>query len=109
MIKNLEIFRFYHIVCCEEVTKIGNTRLRIMLERFWASLVVQLVKNPPAMCETWIYFLGWEDPLQRERLPTPVLWLRELHGLCVQSPWGRKESGILETTWHSPYVIENIR
>ena len=27
------------------------------------SLVVQLVKNPPAIRETWVQFLGWEDPL----------------------------------------------
>ena len=29
----------------------------------WASLVAQLVKNPPAMWETWVQSLGWEDPL----------------------------------------------
>ena len=28
------------------------------------SLVVQLVKNPPAMWETWVQSLGWEDPLK---------------------------------------------
>ena len=31
----------------------------------WASLVVQLVKNPPAMRETWIQSLGQEDPLEK--------------------------------------------
>ena len=31
----------------------------------WASLVVQLVKNLPAMQETPIQFLGWEDPLEK--------------------------------------------
>ena len=30
-----------------------------------ASLVAQLVKNMPAMRETWIRSLGWEDPLQK--------------------------------------------
>ena len=30
-----------------------------------ASLVVQLVKNPPGMQETWIQSLGWEDPLEK--------------------------------------------
>ena len=30
-----------------------------------ASLIVQLVKNPPAMQETLIQFLGWEDPLEK--------------------------------------------
>ena len=28
----------------------------------WASLVAQLVKNPPAMWEIWVRSLGWEDP-----------------------------------------------
>ena len=46
-----------------------------------ASLVAQLVKNPPAMWETWIRFLGWEDSLQKERLPTPVFWPGEFNGL----------------------------
>ena len=30
-----------------------------------ASLMVQLVKNPPAMRETWVQSLGWEDPLEK--------------------------------------------
>ena len=29
-----------------------------------ASLVAQMVKNPPAMQETWVRSLGWEDPLE---------------------------------------------
>ena len=33
------------------------------LQYSWASLVAQLVKNPPAMQQTWVRFLGWEDPL----------------------------------------------
>ena len=31
----------------------------------WASLVAETVKNPPAMWETWIQPLGWEDPLEK--------------------------------------------
>ena len=31
----------------------------------WASLVAQLVKNPPAMRETWVRSLDWEDPLEK--------------------------------------------
>ena len=51
----------------------------------------QTVKNMPAMRETWVRSLGWEDLLEkvRERLPTPVFWPRELHGLY--SPWGLEE------------------
>ena len=31
----------------------------------WASLLAQLVKNLPAMRETWVQSLGWEDPLEK--------------------------------------------
>ena len=31
-----------------------------------ASLVAQLVKDPPEMWETWAWSLGWEDPLEKE-------------------------------------------
>ena len=34
------------------------------LQKSWVSLVVQRVKNPPAMRETWVSSLGWEDPLE---------------------------------------------
>ena len=35
------------------------------LQYSWASLVAQLVKNPPAVQETWVQSLGWEDPLEK--------------------------------------------
>ena len=35
------------------------------LQYSWASLVAQLVKNPPAVRETWVPSLGWEDPLEK--------------------------------------------
>ena len=71
----------------------------------WASLVAQLVKNPPAMWETWVWFLGWEDPWRRERLPTPVFWPREFSGLY--SPWRWKESHMME--WLSLSLFSTIR
>ena len=43
------------------------------LQYSWASLTSQLVKNPPAMWETWVQSLGWEDSLIRECLLTSVL------------------------------------
>ena len=39
---------------------LGNDKLGI-----WASLVTQMVKNPPAVQETWVLSLGWEDPLEK--------------------------------------------
>ena len=35
------------------------------LQYSWASFVAQLVNNPPAMRETWVQSLGWEDPLEK--------------------------------------------
>ena len=55
-----------------------------------ASLVAQLVKNLPAMRETWVGKIPW----RRERLPTPGFWPGEFHGLY--SPWGCKESDMTE-------------
>ena len=62
-----------------------TTWLKIVL----ASLMAQLVKNLPAMWETW--FDPWlgKIPWRRDWLPTPVFWPGEFHGLY--SPWGRKE------------------
>jgi len=59
-----------------------------------ASLVAQLVKNPTAMWETWFDPWVGKIPWRRERLPTPVFWPREFHGLY--SPWGPKESDTTE-------------
>ena len=36
------------------------------LQYSWASLVVQMVKNVPAMWDTWVLSLGWEDPLEED-------------------------------------------
>ena len=66
--------------------------------------MAQLVKYPPTMQETWVQFLGWEDPWRRERLPTPVFWPGEFHGLY--SPWGHKELDTTEQLSHP--IISNV-
>ena len=49
--------------------------------------MAQMVKNPPAMWETWVQSLCWEDPLEKGMAPTPVfltgesLWTEESGGL----------------------------
>ena len=66
-----------------------------------ASLVVQVVKNPSSMWETWV--LSWVGKIlwRKERVPTPVLWPGEFHGLY--SPWGCRESDMIERL--SLYVL----
>ena len=58
------------------------------LQYSWASLVAQLVKNLPAMWETWVRSLGWEDPLEKGKATLFSI-------LAWRIPWGRKE---LDTT-----------
>ena len=44
------------------------------LQHSWASLVAQVVKNLPAVWETWVQSLGWEDPLAKGKaMHTSVL------------------------------------
>ena len=53
--------------------------------------MAQLVKNPPAVWETWVQSLGWEDPLEMGKAThSSILPWRILY-----SPWGHKE---LDTT-----------
>ena len=54
----------------------------------WASLVAQLVKNPPAMLETLVRFLGQEDPLENVKATHASIQAWRI-------PWGLKE---LDTT-----------
>ena len=55
-----------------------------LLQYSWASPVAQLVKNLPAMWETWVWSLAWEDsPREGKGYPTPVFWPREFHGLHI--------------------------
>ena len=65
----------------------------------WASLVAQMVKNPPAIQETWVPSLGWEDPLEDLGKPLRYSCLENPHGQRSQvgySPWGLKESHMTE-------------
>ena len=62
-------------------------------KQFAISMVTQLVKHLPAMQETWVQSLGWEDPLEKETPPTPVFWPGEFHGLSVM---GHKELDMTE-------------
>ena len=68
--------------------RFAGERIGYPLQYSWASLVAQLVKNPPAMREVWIQSLGWEDPLEKGKASHSSIWPREFHGLY--SPWGHK-------------------
>ena len=54
-----------------------------------ASLVAQLVKNPPAMRETWVQSLGWEDHLEKGKATHSSI-------LAWRIPW-TEEPGALQS------------
>ena len=54
-----------------------------------ASLVAQMVKNLPAIQETWVWSLGWEDPLEKEMVTQSSI--KGLRSLVGYSPWECKE------------------
>ena len=53
----------------------------------WASLVAQMVKNQPAMQETWVRSLGWEDPLKKGMATYSSI-------LAWRSPWTEEPDGL---------------
>ena len=72
------------------------------LEYSWASLVTQLVKNPPAMWETWVWSWVEKIPWSMGTATTQVFWPGEFLGLY--SPWGCKRFGHdWETFTHPPF------
>ena len=64
-----------------------------------ASLLAQTVKNLPAVQETWVQSLDWEDPLEEGMATHSSILAWESHGqrsLVGCSPWGCKESDTAE-------------
>ena len=62
-------------------------RIGYPLQYWWVSLVAQMVKNPPAMRETWVQSLGREDPLE-EGMAT------NFSILAWRIPWTEKPGGL---------------
>ena len=77
--------------------------LFLIIHIFWASLVAQMVKNPPAMRETWVQSQGWEDPLEDGmtthsgilawRIPMDRrAWRATVHGVTKSWTWLSNEA-----------------
>ena len=74
----------------------GQTRVSYNADGFFNT---ELVKNLPAIWRPGFDPWAGNIPWRRERLPTPVFWPREFHGLY--SPWGHKESDTTKRLSHS--------
>ena len=64
------------------------------LQYSWASSVTQLVKNSPALRETWVWSLDWEGPLEKGMATDSSILAWKIYGLF--SLWGREESDTAE-------------
>ena len=91
-----------------------------------ASLIAQLVKNPPAMQETWVQSLGWEDPLEKETvtyssfLAGRIPWTQSMGSQRVGHSWAtficrktvkcyhhfkKHQSFLIPLSFFPPYLI----
>ena len=70
------------------------------LQYSWASLVAQLVKNPPAMWEMRVRSLGWEDTLEKGTTTHSSILAGEFHGLSMRSQRVGHDSFITFTSLH---------
>ena len=77
----------------------------------WTSLVAEMVKNPPATRETWVWSLGWEDPLA-EGMATDssiLAWRIPWTGILAgYSPWGSQRIRPDWVTKHSISIFFQI-
>ena len=73
----------------------------VIKTKIWTFLVTQTVKNLPAMQETRVRSLGWEDPVKEDLathssiLAWRIPWTEEL---ANYSPWGHKGPDMTEVT-----------
>ena len=70
-------------------------------------MVVQTVKKPPAMQETQGQSLGWEDPLEKPSLPTPVFLPGEFHGQRSLVDCG-EESDMIDQHFHFYFSLPSF-
>ena len=68
-------------------------RIGYPLQNSWVFLVAQTVKNPPAMWETWVQSLGWEDPLEEMMATHSSI-------LAWRIPWTEEPGGLLSMGSH---------
>ena len=74
-------------LCCISLCAFALPLLVAISAYLRVSLLAQLVKNPPAMWESWVRALGWEEPLEKGKathaniLAGKILWTEDTGGL----------------------------
>ena len=72
--------------CCPGSGRSAREGIGYLPQYSWASIAAQLVKNLPAMWETWVRSLGWEDPLEKKKATLSNI-------LAWRIPWAVKSMG----------------
>ena len=95
------------------ITGLGRSpgeRIGYPLQYSWASLVAQLVKNPPVMWETWVQSLGWDYPLEEGmathssvlawRIPMEKeAWQATVHRVTKSRTWQQLSTSYCSPGW----------
>ena len=82
---------FANVIQDSEVGRLSWV-IQVGLNCIWASLVAQMVKNPPAMWETWVWLLGWEDPLEKGMATHSSIFAWRI-------PWTEEPGGLHSIGW----------
>ena len=82
---------------------LGSAVNNILSNNNWASLIVQLVKNPPGMQETLVWYLVWKDLLKS--YPLQYSWT-SLVAQLVKNPPAMEETWIWSLGWEDPWRSE---
>ena len=79
----------------------------------WVSMVAPMVKNLPAMQKTWVWFLGWENPLEKGMathssiLAWRIPWTEE-SGRLQSMGWQRVRHDSAINTFHIPQPLLHV-
>ena len=84
--------------------RVPRDLVKYYFEYVWASLIAQLVKNPPGLQEALVQFLGWEDPLRRIGYPLQYSWASLVAQLVMNLPATRK-TWVQSLGWEDPLEI----
>ena len=79
----------YNVVLVSAIQCESAVSIHISLP--WVSLVSQIVKNPPAMQETWVRSLGWKDPPEKEMATHSSILAWRIPCTEEPGPWDHKE------------------
>ena len=86
--------------------KMMTSLFKVFLSLLGLPLVAQLVKNMPAMQETWVRSLGWKDPPEegKANYSSILAWRYGQRSLADYSPWGHKEVDS-DSAWQSSQML----